>query len=180
VRKSSATRDHLPNPNIGKLAVLLSLLCAQPGCGQPLPGVPRIQKADHRKILEMVSQNHGNVTLVNVWATWCDPCREEMPNLVKLRNNYRDRGLEVIIVSADDIDKADSLVPATLKKLGVDFQTYIDQDSTDDAFINGMDPQWSGALPTSFLYGKDGKLVETMLGGKSYEAFEKEVTKLLK
>jgi len=180
VRKSSATRDHLLNSNIGKLVVFLSLFCSQQGIGQPLPGVPVIQKVDHRKVLEMVSQNHGNVTLVNVWATWCDPCREEMPNIVKLRNNYRDRGLEVIVVSADDIEKVDSLVPATLKKLGVDFQTYIDQDSTDDAFISGMDPQWSGALPTSFLYDRDGKLVKTMLGGKSYQVFEKEVTKLLK
>ncbi len=162
------------------LALLFSFLCAPPGIGQPLPGAPVIQKVDHRKILEMVNQNHGNVTLVNVWATWCDPCREEMPNLVKLRNNYRDRGVEVIIISADDIDKADSLVPSTLKKLGVDFQTYIDQDSTDDAFINGMDPQWSGALPTTFIYNSDGNLVKTMLGGKSYEIFEKEVIKLLK
>lgn len=180
MRESSAARDHLLILSIRKLTVFLFLLFAQRGMGQSSAQFPVVEKVDYRKILEMVGRNRGNVTLVNVWATWCDPCREEMPFLVKLRNNYRDRGLEVIIVSADDIDKADSLVPATLKKFGVDFQTYIDQDSTDEAFINGMDPQWSGALPTTFIYNKERHLVKTMLGGKSYEAFEKEVTKLLK
>ncbi|HLX12315.1 MAG TPA: TlpA disulfide reductase family protein, partial [Bacteroidota bacterium] len=55
--------------------------------------LPTVQKTNHQKLLELVRQNAGHVTLLNVWATWCDPCREEMPQLVKLRNAYADSGL---------------------------------------------------------------------------------------
>lgn len=153
-----------------------SVVIAQSG-GDTLPAV---QKIDHKKIIELVRQGRHKVTLVNIWATWCEPCRDEMPGLVRLRREYRDKDVDVILVSADDIEKADSTVPRMLHKLGVDFPTYIDNDSTDEAFITGMNPDWSGALPASFLYDRDGKFVEMMVGGKSYETFEKVIKKILK
>ena len=103
-----------------------------------------------------------------------------MPSLVKLWKNYSDKGFDLILVSIDDVEQADSLVTTTLKQFHVDFQTYINSDSTDEAFINGINPNWSGALPTSFVYDKDGKLVETLVGEQRYEKFEEAVMALMK
>ena len=128
----------------------------------------------------MVTANKGRVTVVNVWASWCDPCREEMPSLVKLRQKYREKGLDLILVSADDIEKRDSLVPSVLRQLGVDFDSFIDRDSTDEQFITGMNADWSGALPTTFVYDTSGNLFKMMVGGKSYDAFEKVILSMLK
>ncbi len=159
------------------LAGLCFFFCA---CQIKQNVLPPVEKIDHVKILQRVQQNHGKVTLVNVWATWCAPCKEEMPNLVKLRQKFVDKGFDLILVSIDDVEQADSIVAATLKQFNIDFQTYIKNDSTDEAFINGMNPNWSGALPTSFVYDKDGKLVETLVGERKYEQFEEAVKALMK
>ena len=127
----------------------------------------------------MIQQNKGGVTLVNVWATWCDPCKKEIPSLVKLRHEFDSTGFKLILVSADDIELAETNVPRTLRKLSVNFQTYIKQDTTDEAFMMGMNPDWSGALPTSFLYDKEGKLADMMVGERSYVKFKVAVKKLM-
>jgi hypothetical protein len=69
-----------------------------------------------------------------------------------------------------------------LKKLGVDFPTYIMNDSTQEAFMYAMNPVWKGAfaLPTSYLYDAKGKLVDMLVGGKTYKRFVKAVVPLLK
>ena len=157
---------------------MLCLFCC--GCQVKQKEIPAVQKINYEKILERVQQNHGKVTLVNAWATWCVPCKEEMPNIVKLQKNYSGKGLDVILVSLDDIDQKDSTVTTALKQAGVDFQTFVNSDSTDEAFINGMNPNWSGALPTTFLYDKESKLVETLVGERKYEQFEDAVAALMK
>jgi thiol-disulfide isomerase/thioredoxin len=164
-----------------RTGIAVVFMCIPIACSRPEKNpLPAVEKIDHRNIIDMVQKDHHKATLVNVWATWCEPCRDEMPGLIRLRQKYSDSDLSVILVSADDIDKADSLVPRTLDTLGVDFQTYIDDDSTDEAFISGMNPAWSGALPASFLYDREGNLVDMMVGGKSYETFEKAILKILK
>ena len=141
-----------------------------------LPDIDTITTADVHHLIE---QNNGKVTLVNVWATWCDPCKKEIPSLLKLKNTYRQKGFDLILVSADDIELAKTKVPRTLRQFEIDFQTYIKHDSTDEAFIMGMSPDWNGALPTSFLYDKEGKLVDMMIGERSYEQFEKTILPLV-
>ncbi|MCZ6670720.1 MAG: TlpA disulfide reductase family protein, partial [Acidobacteria bacterium] len=75
------------------------------------------------EVLAAVRAAGGSVTLVNVWATWCKPCLEEMPDLLRLGKEYRDRGMKVILVSGD----FDTQMPAViefLERQGVDFPSY--------------------------------------------------------
>lgn len=153
---------------------LLSLSCQSKHDIFPPVGI-----TNHTLIKELVQQNKGKVVLVNVWATWCAPCREEMPALLSLRRQFRDKGFELILVSADEPEFIRTKVQPMLKEFGVDFLTYINHDSTDEAFIAGMNPDWNGALPTSFLYDREGRLAEMMIGGKSYEQFDTSIKKLL-
>jgi thiol-disulfide isomerase/thioredoxin len=141
---------------------------------------PPVTPVDHVKVLDLIHQNAGKPTVVNLWATWCDPCRAEMPELLKLRAKYAEKGLRLLLVSADEGAKADSLVGVSLAKMGVDFETYIEHDSSDDAFINGIDSTWSGTLPTTLVYDAKGKLAVKLTGGKTYKQFEAALRKVMK
>ena len=66
----------------------------------------------------------GKVILVNFWATWCEACMVEMPSLIKLRNSYKERGFEMVSINVDE--NPESVIPATLKQLGIDFPIYTD------------------------------------------------------
>ncbi|HMD13150.1 MAG TPA: TlpA disulfide reductase family protein, partial [Bacteroidota bacterium] len=116
---------------------------------------------------DLIQKDSGNVVLVNVWATWCKWCKEEMPGILELKKKFEGKGFRVILVSADDIDILESEVKPTLTKLGVHFPSFIINEPTDEAFMNGMNPDWNGALPTSFIYDRSVKLAETMVGDKT-------------
>src|SRR5437762_8158135 len=119
--------------------------------------MPRVVPATSSQVMADVHASGTPVTLVNVWATWCAPCREEFPDLVRFERNWRGRGVRVIFVSADFEDQLPE-VREFLAKHGVTGDTWI-KTGDDMRFINGLDPKWSGALPATFVYDRDGKLL---------------------
>jgi thiol-disulfide isomerase/thioredoxin len=112
--------------------------------------------------------------VVNVWATWCTPCREEFPDLLRLHRAYRERGLRLILVSADFEDRVDE-VRGFLDREGVDFETFL-KTGDDMHFIDRLDPKWSGALPATFVYDGRGALRNFHEGRTSYAELEPLVT----
>ena len=138
---------------------------------------PEVRPADAAALHAAVSAPGAQATLVNVWATWCAPCREEFPELVRLDKAWRDRGLRVMFVSADFDDQLPA-VRAFLTKQGVTAITWI-KTGDDMAFIDAMDRRWSGALPATFIYDSAGKLVRFWEGKADYARFEAEVRAVL-
>jgi len=128
-----------------------------------------VQKAIH--------DPEAKAVLVNVWATWCGPCREEFPGLVRVAEKYNGQGLKTILVSADDTDQV-AAVKKFLADEGVDFPAYI-KDEKDQPFIDGLDKQWSGALPATFIYDATGKLHDFWEGGVTFNVFEQKVVEAL-
>ena len=127
-----------------------------------------------------LSDLKGKVLLLNIWATWCVPCRQEFPDLVHLERAYRGRGLAVLGISTDlskDLPAVETFLAAT--KPG--FPNYRKKSGGDDQdFIESVDSKWGGELPFSVLYGRDGKKAEVFSGKQTYADFEKAVVKLLK
>jgi thiol-disulfide isomerase/thioredoxin len=123
--------------------------------------------------------NKDKVMLINFWATWCKPCVKEFPELVKLYNNYKDKGFELIFISVDVPEDIESKVIPFLKKQGVDFVSYYNKFDKPEELINYIDKNWEGAIPSTYIYDKEGNLTTHILGSKSYEEFEKEITKNL-
>ena len=129
--------------------------------------------ADAARLLEEVRKPGASVVLLNVWATWCQPCREEFPDLMKLRRNWADRGLRLVLVSGDfDTDRDDAL--RFLSAHGVAFPSFI-KDGGDMEFIDGLDRRWSGALPATFLYDSSGRLRNFWEGKADYATLEQRV-----
>ena len=127
----------------------------------------------------LLEQSRGQPVLINLWATWCTPCLKEIPVLIRLRENYRDRGLKLIAISMDDPADRDSLViPFTLEHFP-NFQTYQRGETEMDRLVSVIDPAWNEVLPTSYLITRDGQLHKVLFGGKSYEDFEQALLEVL-
>ena len=123
----------------------------------------RLIPVDESAYLKLIQANKGNVVLVNFWATWCAPCRAEMPKVAKMAESLKAKGLVVLAISADDPEQeADAL--KFLRQSGVALPSYVKRANDDDKFISGVDPKWSGALPSMFLYDKNGKRVKSWIG----------------
>lgn len=137
----------------------------------------RVQKVSAVTLLQEIGSARNKVTIVNLWATWCGPCKEEIPALVELQKKYGGKSLQVRLVSVDGLDLIKE-VHHTLAELNVDFLSYIRTDD-DQVFIEKIYPGWSGALPASIVYDKSGKILESWMGTRSLAEFESIVKKYL-
>lgn len=133
--------------------------------------------ASASQILDVVKNSDGQAIMMNVWATWCTPCREEFPDMMKLYQYYHPQGLKLILVSGDFPDKM-TQVKQFLAEQGVTFKTYI-KTGKDMEFINTLNPDWSGALPATWIFNKQGQLHEFWQGKADFEKMEKSVLEVL-
>lgn len=138
------------------------------------PGrTPPLVPVSAEQLLDAVRQSGAPAVVLNVWATWCAPCREEFPDLIRLWRAYRDRGLRLMLVSADFEDQAGA-ARRFLARQGVDFVTFL-KTGDDMGFIEGLDRRWTGALPATFVYDRGGRLRHFQEGRSTYEALELQV-----
>ncbi len=152
-----------------------------PDLSRSLTAVKNITEADWKRVL---SRHQGSVLLVNFWATWCEPCREEFLRLNRLSRKYKStrkyksKGLAVVTVSLDPQD-ARGEVLAFLRTYKASFENY-HQDFKDIAeFAVSLDPDWWGTLPATFLYGRRGRLRQVYKGSPSFQELERAVVPLL-
>jgi thiol-disulfide isomerase/thioredoxin len=135
---------------------------------------------DAKGLAKRIAKEKGHVVLVNFWATWCVPCREEFPDLSRLQQDYGSRGLQVLGVSTDFA----SQIPGVEKFLAEQnprFPNYRKKSGGDDQqFIDAMDKSWGGELPFSILFARDGSKAKALSGKHTYREYEQEVLKLLK
>jgi thiol-disulfide isomerase/thioredoxin len=127
---------------------------------------------------KVIAAHRGKVVLVDFWATWCDPCREELPQLAALERKFRRQGFVLVTVSADEPEQ-DSAAFSLLRKFGIRRNAWRKQTASDQDFINSIDPKWSGALPALFLYDRNGRKVESFIGETGPQEIEQAVSKLL-
>jgi len=114
----------------------------------------------------------GKVVLLNFWATWCGPCKVEIPLFVELQEKYRDRGVVFLGLSVDD--PVESLKPfAEQYKMNYPVLAGIGRDDVQDAF----GPVWG--IPVTFVISRDGKICKRHMGLPNREQFEKEIESLL-
>jgi len=131
------------------------------------PGVTVLHPGDVRTDLQLpdadgtprrLSEWDGRVVLLNFWATWCGPCRTEMPLLDRSGTAWAEKGLQVVGIAIDDTES----VRAFLKDSPVQYPILVDaSNGVDPALIFG---DTRGVLPYSVLIGRDGKLIDQRMG----------------
>jgi thiol-disulfide isomerase/thioredoxin len=138
-----------------------------------------VDRLDKTKLERIITDRNGKVLLLNLWATWCVPCREEIPDLVKLSNEFKIE-VEVIGISIDFPDEIKSKIIPFLKKNKVSFKNFVNGFSNDEDLINAIEENWNGALPATVIYNSSGKKIVFLDGKKSYTAFKEELMKAIK
>src|ERR1700674_1021952 len=118
-----------------------------------------------------LSDFRGKAVLLNFWATWCGPCKIEMPWFVELQQKYGSQGLQVVGVAMDDASKED--IAKFAKDMGVNYPVLIGKEAVGDSY--GGIP----ALPETFFIGRDGKVVDKILGLRGKAEIEDAIKKAL-
>lgn len=135
-----------------------------------------VDEAGYQKL---VQSNKGSVVLVDFWATWCKPCRAELPQLVKLQAKFQAKGVKLVTISADEPESV-AAAKTFLKDSGAAaLPSYLRRAKDDDKFINAIDNSWPGQLPALFLYDRTGKLTKSFLGESKLADIEAALQKLL-
>ena len=130
---------------------------------------------DQSGVRRLVGQRNGKVLFLNIWATWCAPCVEEYPDLVKLAGSYSEQEVEVVGISADYPDEVDSKIVPFLRKLKVPFTVYVANFQHQEDFINAIDSSWNGALPATLIFDMRGNRRSFLVGQGTYDKFRKMV-----
>ena len=159
------------------MRIPLLLLCAA-AAFFPAAAQDKLVPLDEAVYRKLLADNKGKVLLVDFWATWCEPCRKELPELVRLEARLRVRGLKLVTVSADEPEEEKNAL-AFLKKHAVPMPAYIKRAADDDKFINFVHAQWSGALPALFVYDRQGRKVKTFIGETDMKDLEAALAKTL-
>src|ERR1700723_2779829 len=118
-----------------------------------------------------LSDLRGKAVLLNFWATWCGPCKIEMPWFVELQNQYASQGFQIIGVAMDEASKED--IGKFAKDMGVNYPILIGKEAVGDQY--GGVP----ALPETFVIGRDGKIVDKILGLRGKAEIEDSIKKAL-
>ncbi len=159
-------------------AIALGMACSH-SAPPPEPSPPaHIGTLDEAGWARLLEQHRGRVLLVNYWATWCEPCREEFPLLVRLDRTYRARGLSVVGISMDEPESVPA-IQQFLKSQGAQFASYRHDFHNFAAQVDSINPEWGGGIPATFLYDRQGKLVRSWEGAASFEEFDQAVRPLL-
>lgn len=133
---------------------------------------------DEMAFQKLVSDHKGKVVLYDFWATWCDSCRAELPQLVRLEAKLKSQGFELVTISADEPEAAGD-AEKVLKQFTVRGATYLKQAQDDQHFIDSINPKWSGALPAMFLYDKSAHQVQSFIGETDISTIEAAIRKQL-
>ena len=136
------------------------------------------QLVDAQGFQKVLQKYRGKPVLVNFWATWCEPCRDEYPMLNELAKQYAPKGLQVVGVSMDD-DGDLILMRRFLARYKPVFTNYRKKPGDEAAFRQSVLPGWRGSMPVSIFYAKDGTQVASFMGEKAREQYEAEIKALL-
>ncbi len=144
----------------------------------PAANAPRRVTQIDAPALKTLLNPNGKPLLINFWATWCDPCRDEFPDLVKLDSEYRGK-IDFLTVTLDDVEEIDRAVPKFLTQMKAEMPTYLLKTEDDEVAIKAVAKDWKGGLPFTILYGADGSISYFRQGPISLEVVRPEIDKII-
>jgi thiol-disulfide isomerase/thioredoxin len=133
---------------------------------------------DYDGLKPLINVTDDKIHVVNFWATWCAPCVKELPYFEKLNEEYKDKDVELLLVSLDFPRKYETKLKPFLKEKQLKSRVVCLDDVDQNRWIPAIDTTWSGALPATIIYkGNKRQFYEKSF---TYEELEKEVQQFLK
>jgi thiol-disulfide isomerase/thioredoxin len=152
-----------------RFAVIALVLAAIAGCnrGEDSDGPIKVSATE---LKEEISSREDRIVVVNFWATWCLPCREEFPDFVRFGKEFEAQGVDVVFVSAD-FEPDVEMVSEFLSEHEVPWQSYL-KTGNDFKFISSFHDGWSGGLPATFIFDRSGELRAFWEGKSTFRELE--------
>ncbi|MEP7212621.1 MAG: redoxin domain-containing protein [Acidobacteriota bacterium] len=146
---------------------------ALPAAAAQLPAVKQIDAA---ALKELIKPNNKPL-LINFWATWCDPCREEFPDLVKINSEFGEK-LDLIVVSLDDLAEINGDVPKFLAEMKANMPAFLLKTADESEAITAVSKDWKGGLPFTILFDELGRVSYLRQGKINVETVRAKITGL--
>ncbi|MFD1063314.1 TlpA family protein disulfide reductase [Winogradskyella litorisediminis] len=132
---------------------------------------------DYDGLKPLLSKDDGKVHVVNFWATWCAPCIKELPYFENINENYKNKNVEVLLVSLDFPRQYQTKLLPFLEKRDIKSKVVCFDDVDQNRWIPAINEDWSGALPATIIYkGEKRKFYEQSF---TQEALETELKQFL-
>ena len=132
---------------------------------------PEFSLRDVNGAEKRLSDFKGKVVIIDFWATWCPPCREEIPHFIDLYDQYKNQGLEIIGISLDQ--GGERKVAEFISENKINYTVLLGGEDVSDLY-GGI-----AAIPTTFILDKDNNIRKKYIGYKDKEVFEKDIKELL-
>ena len=139
--------------------------------------LPKVTQIDAAGLKNLLKPN-GKPLLINFWATWCAPCREEFPDLVKMGTDYKGK-IDLITVSLDELSEINGEVPKFLAQMKSEFPAYLLKTPDEGAAIEFVSKDWQGALPFTVLFNAQGETIYSKQGKFKTNVLVAEIEKIL-
>lgn len=172
---------------MGAAAFAASIVFSSVAIGQPKPQpkpqptspvVPKRVTVIDTNELRSLLKPKGKPLLINFWATWCDPCREEFPDLVKLDELYRGK-IDLITISLDDLADIDGDVPKFLGEMKAKMPAYLLHTDDESAAIQMVSKDWAGNLPLTIFVDTAGNMAYQRNGKFRFETIKENIDRVL-
>jgi thiol-disulfide isomerase/thioredoxin len=137
-----------------------------------------IKIIDESGLKELINNKKGKIVFINVWATWCKPCVEEFPDIVKLYEENKRSGVEFLSLTVDLPSEIESKVIPFLKEQNANFPVYIADEKRSEGIIELLNPEWNGAIPATFIYDETGKQQVYLLGATNFKTFKENIDRV--
>jgi thiol-disulfide isomerase/thioredoxin len=144
---------------------------------ETVSNLPKVTQIDATGLKNLLKPN-GRPLLINFWATWCAPCREEFPDLVKIGTDYKGK-IDLIAVSLDELSEINGEVPKFLAQMKSESPAYLLKTPDENAAIELVSKDWQGALPFTILFNAQGETVYTKQGKFKTDVLAAEIEKIL-
>ena len=129
---------------------------------ETVSNLPKVTQIDVSRLKDLLKPN-GRPLLINFWATWCAPCREEFPDLVKIGRDYKGK-IDLITVSLDELSEINGDVSKFLAEMKSESPAYLLKTPDEGAAIGLVSKDWQGGLPFTILFNAQGETIYSKQG----------------
>lgn len=161
--------------------LLFAVLFCMLSCKQEAPKaaqVTDVTSVNYAQLKPLLHAQDDKIYVVNFWATWCAPCVKELPYFEKINQEYKDKDVEVLLVSLDFPKKVQTNLVPFINKKNIQSKVVLLDDKNEQFWIGDISEKWSGALPATLIYKKDKR--EFFTEPITYEELENTIQSLLK
>jgi thiol-disulfide isomerase/thioredoxin len=124
---------------------------------QDFKAITKVKSYTYNELKPLLNKKDNKTYVVNFWATWCAPCVKELPAFAKLKEQYADKNVEVLLVSLDfPKQKEKKLIPFINKKK-IQSKVLLLDDVNEDYWIKQINDKWSGAIPATLIYNANSR-----------------------